>query len=116
MKLDARLQAAADAAGRRALFADIGSDHAAGAVPAGDEGAAVCADPRSPLARGQQAAARGGWRIGRPSSCPTGWTRCPSGRTSPRSAGWAGADRRHRRACAAPLSPAVRPCGSYSSR
>ena len=73
MKLDARLQAAADAAGRCALFADIGSDHAKLALYLLETGAAaraVCADIHAaPLA---------------------GWTRCPSGRTSPRSAGWAG--------------------------
>ena len=93
MKLDARLQAAADAAGRCALFADIGSDHAKLALYLLETGAAaraVCADIHAaPLARSRLPRARG-WRIGRPSSCPTGWTRCPSGRTSPRSAGWAG--------------------------
>lgn len=64
MKLDARLQAAADAAGRCALFADIGSDHAKLALYLLETGAAaraVCADIHAaPLARGQQAAARGG--------------------------------------------------------
>ena len=61
MKLDARLQAAADAAGRCALFADIGSDHAKLALYLLETGAAaraVCADIHAaPLARGQQAAA-----------------------------------------------------------
>lgn len=64
MKLDARLQAAADAAGRCALFADIGSDHAKLALYLLETGAAarvVCADIHAaPLARGQQAAARAG--------------------------------------------------------
>ena len=64
MKLDARLQAVADAAGRCALFADIGSDHAKLALYLLETGAAaraVCADIHAaPLARGQQAAARAG--------------------------------------------------------
>ena len=64
MKLDARLQAAADAAGRCALFADIGSDHAKLALYLLETGAAaraVCADIHAaPLARGQLAAARAG--------------------------------------------------------
>ena len=64
MKLDARLQAAADAAGRCALVADIGSDHAKLALYLLETGAAaraVCADIHAaPLARGQQAAARAG--------------------------------------------------------
>ena len=64
MKLDARLRAAAEAAGRCALFADIGSDHAKLALHLLETGAAayaVCADIHaSPLERGRQAAARTG--------------------------------------------------------
>lgn len=64
MKLDARLRAAAEAAGRCALFADIGSDHAKLALHLLETGAAayaVCADIHaSPLERGRQAAARAG--------------------------------------------------------
>lgn len=93
MKLDARLRAAAEAAGRCALFADIGSDHAKLALHLLETGAAayaVCADIHaSPLERGRQAAARTGLSERADFILSDGWTRCPNGRTSPPSAGWA---------------------------
>lgn len=109
MKLDARLQDAADAAGRCALFADIGSDHAKLALylletaPPRAPSAPTSTQPRS-AAAGAGCRARGAGRIGRPSSCPTAGraARAPGRRRGLRDG--RGTDRRHRRACAAPLS------------
>lgn len=121
MKLDARLQAAADAAAGCALFADIGQrPREAGAVPAGDgrrRARRLRRHPRSPARRAAAGCrARGGWahrgglrpvrRLDALPERPDVAAVCGMG-------GELIADIVAR---ALRRFPAVRPCGSYSSR
>lgn len=120
MKLDARLQAAADAAALRAVCRHRQRPREAGAVPAGDgrrRARRLRRHPRSPARRaGSRLPRARGWRIGAAFVLSDGLDALPERPDVAAVCGMGGELIADIVARALRRFPAVRPCGSYSSR